>query len=161
MAGRLDFAATELAAKGKAPVRASLAALEVVTDRTNPLRFNAAAMELAAKGIAPLRLAFIAFETLVVIGSPPAVSTERLPLTPGLSWSVHVAPKFKTRVASHVSGREIRTAWQQYAIYDLTLTFELLRGDATQELQTLMGFFLARQGQFDTFLLDLGASGVA
>ena len=157
MAGRLDFAVTELAAKGAAPVRANVLALEAVTDWTNPLLLNAAVVELAAKGIAPLRLAFVAFETLVPVGRPLTVSTERFPLTPGLSWSVHVAPKFKTRVASHVSGREIRTAWQQYAIYDLTLTFELLRGDATQELQTLMGFFLARQGQFDTFLLDLGA----
>ena len=60
-------------------------------------------------------------------------------------------------MASHVSGREIRTAWQQYAIYDLTLSFDFLRGDNSQEIQTLQGFFLARQGQFDTFLLDLGA----
>jgi uncharacterized protein (TIGR02217 family) len=85
------------------------------------------------------------------------VSTEKFPLSPGLTWSVHVAPKFKTRVADHVSGREIRIAWQQYAIYDLTLSFDFLRGDSTQEIQTLQGFFLARQGQYDTFLLDLGA----
>ncbi|MDE3017312.1 MAG: DUF2460 domain-containing protein, partial [Pseudomonadota bacterium] len=117
----------------------------------------AAFTEAAAKGIAPLRLGFVAIETLVQIESPPNVSTEKFPLSPGLAWSVHVSPKFKTRVAGHVSGREIRTAWQQYAIYDLTLSFDVLRGDATQEIQTLMGFFLARQGQYDTFLLDLGA----
>jgi uncharacterized protein (TIGR02217 family) len=157
MSARLNLVVAETAAKGSAPVRSNYAAVEVVGKTTAPLRLNAVFTELAAKGDAPLRLAFLAIESLVLIGSPPTVSTEKFPLTPGLGWSVHVAPKFKTRVADHVSGREIRTAWQQYAIYDLTLTFEILRGDATQEIQTLMGFFLARQGQYDTFLLDLGA----
>ena len=157
MAARLDWIGAEVAAKGTAPVRACLALAELAARGTPTVRLGAVAAETAAKGIAPPRVAFIAVESLVAIGSPPIVSTERFPLPPGLAWSVHVAPKFKTRVASHVSGREIRTAWQQYAIYDLTLTFEVLRGDANQEIQALMGFFLARQGQYDTFLLDLGA----
>ena len=156
MSARLNLAAAEVAAKGTAPVRVNTAAAEAVTKGWAPIRMVQAATELAAKGNAPLRLAFVAVESLVVIGSPPTVSTEKFPLA-GLSWSVHVSPKFKTRIATHVSGREIRTAWQQYAVYDLTLTFEVLRGDATQEIQTLMGFFLARQGPYDTFLLDLGA----
>jgi len=138
-------------------VRIDQVALEVVGKTTAPIRFNAAFTEAAAKGIAPLRLGFVALECLVKIESPPIVSTEKFPLSPGLAWSVHVSPKFNTRVAGHVSGREIRTAWQQYAIYDFTLSFDFLRGDATQEIETLMGFFLARQGQYDTFLLDLGA----
>ncbi len=157
MAARLDFIAAEAAAKGTAPVRINLALAELAARGTPSARLATAAAELVAKGVAPLRVACIAIESLVVAGSAPAVSTEKFPLPPGLAWSVHLAPKFKTRVASHVSGREIRTAWQQYAIYDLTLTFEVLRGDANQEIQTLMGFFLARQGQYDTFLLDLGA----
>ncbi len=157
MPARLDAVAAEVAAKGTAPIRVCLAGSEAAAKGIAPLRLNAAAAEAAAKGTAPLRLACVALESLVVIGSPPAVSTEKFPLPPGLGWSVHVSPKFKTRVATHISGREIRTAWQQYALYDLTLTFEVLRGDATAEIQTLMGFFLARQGQYDTFLLDLGA----
>jgi len=157
MAARVDFVVAETAAKGTAPVRLNQVALEFAGKTTAPIRFNAAFTESAAKGIAPLRLGFVALECLVKIESPPTVSTEKLPLAPGLTWSVHVAPKFNTRVAGHVSGREIRTAWQQYAIYDLTLSFDVLHGDATQEIQTLMGFFLARQGQYDTFLLDLGA----
>jgi uncharacterized protein (TIGR02217 family) len=157
MAARANFIVAETAAKGTAPVRVDQVALEIVGKTTAPIRFNAAFTEAAAKGIAPLRLGFVAIETLVLIESPPTVSTEKFPLSPGLTWSVHVAPKFNTRVAGHVSGREIRTAWQQYAIYDFTLSFDVLNGDAAQEIQTLMGFFLARQGQYDTFLLDLGA----
>ena len=157
MAARLDFVAAESAAKGTAPIRLSLAGAEAITNETAPVRQSYACLEAAAKGDAPLRLAYLVIESLVPVGSPPTVSTEKFPLSPGLTWSVHVAPKFTTRVASHVSGREIRTAWQQYAIYDLTLSFDFLRGDNSQEIQTLQGFFLARQGQFDTFLLDLGA----
>ena len=157
MAARVDFIVAETAAKGAAPVRVDQVALELVGKTTAPICVSAVFTEAAAKGTAPLRFAFVALETLVHIESPPNVSTEKFPLSPGLSWSVHVAPKFNTRVANHVSGREIRTAWQQYAIYEFTLSFDVLRGDATQEIQTLMGFFLARQGQYDTFLLDLGA----
>lgn len=157
MSARIDFVAVEDAAKGTAPVRLNHAAVEIAGKTTAPIRLNNAFTELAAKGKAPVRLAYVAIETLVLIGSPPSVSTEKFPLTPGLGWSVHVSPKFTTRVATHVSGREIRTAWQQYAVYDFTLTFEFLRGDSTQEIETLMGFFMARQGQYDTFLLDLGA----
>ena len=153
----VNFVVAETAAKGTAPVRMNQVALELAGKTTAPIRLNAAFTEAAAKGTAPLRLAFVALESLVLIESPPNVSTEKLPLAPGLTWNVHVAPKFNTRVAGHVSGREIRTAWQQYAIYEFTLSFDLLRGDAHQEIQTLMGFFLARQGQYDTFLLDLGA----
>jgi uncharacterized protein (TIGR02217 family) len=157
MVARIDFVIAETAAKGTAPVRVNQVALEFAGKRTAPIRLSAAFTEAAAKGTAPLRLAFVALETLVQIESPPNVSTEKFPLSPGLSWSVHVSPKFNTRVAGHVSGREIRTAWQQYAIYEFTLSFDVLRGNATQEIETLMGFFLARQGQYDTFLLDLGA----
>ena len=154
---RLNQTLVELAGKTTAPARLSNAFAEAVAKGIAPLRVNAAFAESAAKGTAPLRLGFVAIECLVQIEVPPTVSTEKFPLAPGLSWSAHVAPKFNTRVAGHVSGREIRTAWQQYAIYEFTLTFDVLRGDATQEIQTLMGFFLARQGQYDTFLLDLGA----
>jgi uncharacterized protein (TIGR02217 family) len=157
MAARIDFVAAETAAKGVAPVRFNHSAVEIVGKTTAPLRVNAVFTEAAAKGNAPVRLAYVGIESLVQIGRAPAVSIEKFPLSPGLTWSVHVAPRFKTRVADHVSGREIRTAWQQYAIYDLTLSFDFLRGDGTQEIETLQGFFMARQGQYDTFLLDLGA----
>ena len=157
MSARINLVVTESAAKSNAPTRTNSVAVEVAGKTTSPLRLNAVLAESAAKGNAPLRLAFIAIESLVLIGSSPTVSTEKFPLSAGLTWSVHVAPKFKTRVADHVSGREIRTAWQQYALYDFTLTFDFLRGDSTQEIQTLQGFFMARQGQYDTFLLDLGA----
>jgi uncharacterized protein (TIGR02217 family) len=80
------------------------------------------------------------------------MSSARFPSLPGLGWSVHKKPIFSTRVAKHVSGREVRAALYAYPLYEFDLTYELLRAGAEAELQTLMGFYLQRQGQYDTFL---------
>jgi hypothetical protein len=63
-----------------------------------------------------------------------------------LGWSVHVKPKFSTRIASHVSGRETRSPQQSAALYDFELTYDVLRADAHAELQTIAGFYLTQCG---------------
>jgi len=82
-----------------------------------------------------------------------------LPTLAGLSWSRHKKPGFSTRVASHVSGREVRVALMAYPLYEfeavyngLTSSASLFAGLGASSLQTLMGFFLQLQGQFGTFL---------
>ena len=83
-----------------------------------------------------------------------------LPSLPGLSWSRHKKPGFSTRVASHVSGREVRVALMNYPLYEFEAAYNGLASNATAafaglgatSLQTLMGFFLQLQGQFGTFL---------
>jgi uncharacterized protein (TIGR02217 family) len=75
-----------------------------------------------------------------------------------VGWSVHKKPTFSTLVAGAASGREIRAALYQYPLWEFELTFEGLAADASfpglgaQSLQSLMGFFLQRQGQFGQFL---------
>ncbi|MGB6536638.1 MAG: DUF2460 domain-containing protein [Xanthobacteraceae bacterium] len=88
--------------------------------------------------------------------SPPS-----LPALSGLSWSRHKKPGFSTRVASHVSGREVRVALMAYPLYEfeaayngLTSSASLFAGLGASSLQTLMGFFLQLQGQFATFLYE-------
>jgi uncharacterized protein (TIGR02217 family) len=72
---------------------------------------------------------------------------------PGLSWGVRKAPEFNTKVQRSTNGRELRAAFYSYPLYNFSLKFEVLReAGAINELQTLMGFFLQRQGQFDSFL---------
>jgi uncharacterized protein (TIGR02217 family) len=67
-------------------------------------------------------------------------------------------PRFSTRVASHSSGREVRSSLYAHALYEFELTFDGLdssganAGLQAQSLQTLMGFWLACSGQFGTFL---------
>ena len=81
------------------------------------------------------------------------------PTLSGLGWSVHKKPVFSTIVASHVSGREVSDALYQNPIWQFELTFDAMDstsntypGAGANSLQTLMGFFLERQGQYGTFL---------
>ena len=81
------------------------------------------------------------------------------PTLPGLGWSVHKKPVFSTIVAEHVSGREVREAFYQNPIWQFELTFDALSSSPTtysglgaNSMQTLLGFFLACQGQYGTFL---------
>jgi uncharacterized protein (TIGR02217 family) len=71
----------------------------------------------------------------------------------GLSWGVSRTPSFNTRVHRSASQREARAALSAYPLWTFSMSFEVLRADvAFAELQTLGGFFLARRGQFDSFL---------
>ena len=78
---------------------------------------------------------------------------------PGLTaTSPVVAPKFSTKAQQAVSGRETRAAFMQYPLWDITLGYEFLRTSAIYpELDTLTGFFLARKGMWDSFLISLPA----
>jgi hypothetical protein len=83
-----------------------------------------------------------------------------LPGLAGLSWSRHKKPGFSTRVASHVSGREVRVPLMTYPLYEFEAMYSGLASSPTaafaglgaSSLQSLMGFFLQLQGQFGTFL---------
>ena len=85
-----------------------------------------------------------------------------LPALAGLGWSRKKSPKFNTRVAQHVSQREVRVALSQYPIYEFELVYTGLTsanspitaqaGLGASSLQSLMGLFLQLQGQFGTFL---------
>ena len=76
-----------------------------------------------------------------------------LPPLPGLSWDISMSPQFNTKVHRSVSGYEVRAAYMAYPLWTFALKYELLRDNATfPELDTLIGFFNSRQGQFDSFL---------
>ena len=74
-------------------------------------------------------------------------------------WSRHKKPGFSTRVAPHVSGREVRVALMNFPLYEFETVYSGLTSSASSfaglgaaSLQSLMGFFLQLQGQFGTFL---------
>lgn len=96
------------------------------------------------------------------MATPPA-----FPNLLGQGWSVHKRPSFSTTVASHVSGREVRKANYAYTLYEFELIFDGLdssggfSGLGPQSLQALMGFYLAAQGQFGTFLYTDPSDSVA
>ncbi|HLN25701.1 MAG TPA: DUF2460 domain-containing protein [Patescibacteria group bacterium] len=80
------------------------------------------------------------------------MSTAIFPTLPGLSWSVGKWPEFSTLVKQAANGAETRIAMWANPRWHFKLKYELLRDDATNELKTLAGFFMARRGQYDSFL---------
>ena len=67
----------------------------------------------------------------------------------GLEWPVIRTPTFQTIIHRSVSGRELRASFQQYPIYNIRLSYEFL---TASDHRKLVGFYLARQGSFDSFL---------
>jgi uncharacterized protein (TIGR02217 family) len=87
------------------------------------------------------------------MSTPPS-----FPVLAGQGWSVHKRPTFSTRIANHVSGREVRQSLYAYTLYEFELTFDGLSSDAAypgigaSSLQSLMGLYLQCEGQYGTFL---------
>src|SRR5260370_10059615 len=84
------------------------------------------------------------------------------PKIKGLGWDVVVNPTFSTDIQQSLAGREVRIQNFQNPLWAFTLHYEYLLNDArlrddTEQtpLETLIGFWIARGGQFDDFLLNL------
>lgn len=73
---------------------------------------------------------------------------------PGLAWSVFKAPSWSTGIKKSVSGREFTTAYWSYPKWEFRLNYEVLRAGALAELETLIGFFNARNGRADDWLFE-------
>jgi uncharacterized protein (TIGR02217 family) len=83
------------------------------------------------------------------------------PRVRGLGWTITKNPTFSTEIQSSLAGREVRVQNFQNPIWEFTLAYEYLLNDPRSRdeneqtpLETLVGFFLARGGQFDDFLLN-------
>lgn len=84
------------------------------------------------------------------------------PRVKGLGWNVVINPTFATEIQQALSSREVRLQNYVNPIWELTISYEYLLNDPRTRddsgftgLETLVGFFMARGGQFDTFLLNL------
>lgn len=74
------------------------------------------------------------------------------PDLPGIKWNIKRAPIWKTLSQESVSGKEMSVALMTYPNRRYSMAYEVLRAGAEAELETLEGFFNARQGRHDTFL---------
>ena len=90
-----------------------------------------------------------------------SMSNLLFPKIRGLGWSITKTPTFSTEIQESVAGREVRVQNFQNPIWEFTLSYEYLLNDSRWRdeneqtpLETLVGFFLARGGQFDDFLLN-------
>src|ERR1700740_1901259 len=82
------------------------------------------------------------------------MSNAIFPPLAGLEYPVTRTPIFKTLVQESVSGKENRAALRRYPLWKWSLSFNFLRDDSNNEFRTLLGFYLARQGAYDSFLFD-------
>lgn len=97
------------------------------------------------------------------------MSNAIFPVLPGITWDTVKTPIFNTVTKKAVSGRETRVAYMSYPMYQFKLVFEFLRDTMTvqnpsgvyAELKNLMGFFIARQGSFDSFLYSDPTDNIA
>lgn len=75
------------------------------------------------------------------------------PDLPGQSLPVQRTPAWKNRVVETESGVRFSKAFWSYPRWTYKLRYDVLRsGGGFQELQELVGFFNAHQGDFDTWL---------
>lgn len=76
----------------------------------------------------------------------------------GQGWSVNKRPSFSTRVATHISGREVRAPFFSHPLYEFELTFDGLDSNGSfpglgpNSFQSLIGLYLQCQGSCGTFL---------
>lgn len=83
------------------------------------------------------------------------MSNAIFPTFPGLAWSVYKTPEWSTSAQRAVSGKEIRMANRARPVWLFSLSYEILRGASVlHEYQTLLAFYNARQGSFDSFLFN-------
>lgn len=78
---------------------------------------------------------------------------------PGLAWDVKKSPVFSNIIQVPANLRnEVRVAVTTQPQWRFEVAYEFLREDPStsfSELSTIEGFYLARGGNFDSFLLDL------
>lgn len=90
------------------------------------------------------------------------MSNAIFPTLTGMTYDTVKTPTFKTVTKKAVSGRETRIAYMATPMYSLQLNFEYLRDQMGvqvpvspyNDLKMLMGFFIDRQGMFDSFLFN-------
>lgn len=178
---------SEPVSEGEPNVRVPLIISEPASEGVPSVRLTRMLLEPTSEGVPNLRIPLICLEVLFPVGPEAYMSTEKFPgfgnsvadpavpaaldpfntALPGLSFSVHKKPGFKTRVSEAPSGMEVRNSLTEYPRWDFELTYEFLedRSGADSSLKTIMGFFLQMRGAYDSWLFkdpdDYQATAVA
>lgn len=81
-----------------------------------------------------------------------SVSLPVFPALPGIGWPIVKRPIWSTRVDTTLSGREVRSTYRQFPVYE----FELPINYMTQaDVGALQALYLQSKGALGTFLLDV------
>jgi uncharacterized protein (TIGR02217 family) len=79
------------------------------------------------------------------------MSTAVFPSLKGIIFPVKRSPMFDTLIQASAAGQEYRAQLEAYPRWKWEIGFDWLRTD-TADLQTLLSFYLARNGMYDAFL---------
>lgn len=171
---RVNYTFAEGFTSGDANLRTNLVVAEPYIAGHPNLRVNYAFAEPYIRGYPKLRVNYVVVEMLCPVDPEERMSTIPFPgfgnsqanntvpaaldpfntALPGLAFSVHRKPSFNTRISKGASGFEVRNALMQYPTWDIELTYDFLEdaSGAESSLKTIMGFFMARQGSYDSWL---------
>jgi len=164
----------EVASQGVPSVQVPLIVQEAMSEGMPTVQVPLITQDVLSEGYPNVQIALLVQESLHPVppelpmstipfpgfgnsASDPAVPAGASPFNtdlPGLAFSVHKRPMFNTNIKEAPSGSEVRNALAQYPRWEFELTYEFLedRSGADSSLKTIMGFFLARQGSFDSWL---------
>ena len=158
---RAPLVTLEPLAPGLPALRESLLTVDPLTDGQPFLRSSLVAIESTNEGYRNLRTALLCIEALHPVAPGAYMSTAPFPgslgsgvALPGLAYAFHKKPKFATNKHQAASGVSVRNALMQNPIWEFEATYEFLEDSSglASSYRTLLGFYLARQGGFDTFL---------
>lgn len=174
---RSPFQITTVLQESDSSVRLSRLFTSVLQGSSSALRVPRVFTLVLQQGYSSIRVAQFITQILYQVTPEPPVSTNPFPgfgnssstpsipaakdpfntALPGLGYSIHKKPKFSTLIAKAANAREVRNAMQEMPVWGFEFNYEFLsdapRSVGESSLHTIMGFFLARQGSFDTFLL--------
>lgn len=149
----LPLIAADVVTEGQAAVRLPVVAAEPVTGGNPEVRLPLIEADALTGGNPQVRCPLIALEVIFSLPEEGVMAEAVFPTLKGLTWSVHRKPIFKTKVAEHVSGHEVRASFMEYPVWEYNLTYEFMwNRSPSDDLETMLGFFLARQGKWDEFL---------
>lgn len=171
---RVPFVTSEPLVEGVPAIRVPLVTSEPLVEGDPKILTSCVVNEPLMEGIPNVRIAFVVIEALVPVPEDLPVSTTPFPgfgnsasdpsvpqaldpfdsSLPGLTFSVHKKPMFKTNISEAPSGKEIRNALAEFPRWDFSLPYEFLedRTGSESSLKTIMGFFLTCRGSFQSWL---------
>lgn len=171
---RLSYTVLQPLVVSASRVRLTFITIEPLTGGSASIRNPLILAEPLTGGFSQTRLTLMGLQALMPIEEERPVSTTPFPgfgnsttnpaipqaadpfnsPLPGLTIEVRKTPGFKTNISEASSGYEVRNAQAEYPRWDFELSYEYLedRTGADSSLKTIMGFFLARQGSFESWL---------
>lgn len=163
---RVSLSVIEPVAEGTPNVRVNEVTVDPLTEGYSAIRVNMHQVDPLTEGYSAIRISLFVVESLQPVEPEPFMSTIPFPgfgsdptdpfftPLPGLAFSVYKTPMFKTNIQEAATGNEVRTALAEYPRWDFKLSYEFLedRTGAESSLKTILGFFLARRGSWDSWL---------